>query len=83
MKIYTRELKQVFLILDILINFNTNSIGYFFIEKKGFECGLKGSWYTALVKFRIIYLYQEGPHAVRNKADLDSGIKTKTSNLAL
>ena len=24
----------------------------------------------------IIYLYKQGPHTVRNKADLDSGIKT-------
>ena len=38
---------------------------------------------TDLVKIRIIYLYKEGHHTVRNKGDLDSGIKTKTSNLAI
>jgi hypothetical protein len=27
--------------------------------------------------------YLSGPHNVQNKGDLDSGIKTKTSNLAL
>ena len=32
---------------------------------------------------RIIYLYKEGHHTVRNKDDLDTGIKTKTSSLAL
>ena len=37
----------------------------------------------ALVSIRFIYLYKEGPHTVRNKDDLDSGIKTRTSNLAL
>ena len=34
---------------------------------------------TALV---IICLYREGHHAVRNKGDVDSVMKTKTSNLA-
>ena len=38
---------------------------------------------TALVQIQIIYCYKEGPHTVRNKGDLDSVIKTKTSNLAL
>ena len=38
---------------------------------------------TALVSIRLIYLYKEGPNTVQNKADLDSGIKNKTSNLAL
>ena len=31
---------------------------------------------------RIIFLYKESHHTVRNN-DLDSGINTKTSNLAL
>ena len=33
----------------------------------------------------MIYTYKEGPYSYtdRNKADLDNGIKTKTSNLPL
>ena len=31
----------------------------------------------------IIYLYKEDHYTVQNKSDLDSGSKTKTSNLAL
>ena len=38
---------------------------------------------TDLVKILVIYLYKEGPHTVRNIRDLDSGINTKTSSLAL
>ena len=34
-------------------------------------------------EIRIIYICNKGPFAVRNKCDLDSGIKTKTSNLGL
>ena len=30
-----------------------------------------------------IYPYKEGPYTIRNKGDLDSDIKAKTSNLAL
>ena len=37
----------------------------------------------AFVQIEIIYLYKEGPHIVRNKGDLDSGMKTKTVNLTL
>ena len=37
---------------------------------------------TTLVKIRIICLYKEGHATVRNKGDLDSFKKTKTSILA-
>ena len=38
---------------------------------------------TALISIQIIYFYKEGYHTVRNKGDLDSVIKTQTSNLKL
>ena len=38
---------------------------------------------TALVQVRIMCLYKEVHHTVRNKGDLDSVIKTKTLILAL
>ena len=50
---------------------------YFVINNK------KTAVKTALVEIQIIYLCQDGPHTVRNKGDLDSGIQTKILNLAL
>ena len=31
--------------------------------------------------YRYLFFYKKGPHTVRNKGDLDSGIKTRTSKL--
>ena len=38
---------------------------------------------TALEQIRIVYLYKEGHHTVRNKDYLDRCIRTKISNLPL
>ena len=38
---------------------------------------------TVLVFIRIICLYKDGPHTVRNEGYLDSVIKTKNSILVL
>ena len=53
-----------------------------FLETLGFESFVIQSSMYCKNSFDI-YLYKEGPYTVRNKGDLDSDIKTKTSNLAL
>ena len=47
---------------------------------------LEDGWHTvktALVSILIIYICIEGHHTFRNKDNLNSGIQTKTINLAL
>ena len=56
-----------------------NNINVFHVERKDIFYTVK----TDLVSIRIIYLYKEGHHTVLKKGDLDSSIKTKTSNLAI
>ena len=68
----------------VIFSFHSRSVKINFKGEHFFNTFISSqSVKTVSVQIRNIYLYKEGPHSVRNKGDLDSGIKTKTQNLAL